>query len=200
MAQHAVRIVQERRRDRRIRVLEVTASVLAGGQVSIGRVGLHVQPVQGEIDRGVYFARRLGLGGGEALEVDVEDLRQARDADLLGRLALALAHGALPLLVAGQHLLGAVASQAIREGATSASWYLDAEGVEGLIRGGGVAAGRAAQPRRVLSREDTRDERPLPMGPALPLRFGHDVYRHTFPVQLLLYCQRPKRCIVPSSI
>ena len=145
MPHYRVRIVKERRRDRGVVVSEFW--------IRRGRnhVGFDVQPVEREMDGRVHFARGLRLGGGEAFEMHDEDLRRAGDGDLFRRFALALAVRALPHLVFAEHLLLAVASEALVNVAAAGPGDLDADAVEGFVGGGGVLTCGAAETRSVLA-------------------------------------------------
>lgn len=139
MAHDAVSVVLVRRRDGR-----VDYAIAAGELGDLPRyfgggrrdhVGPHVEAVQREVDWGVNFARRFGLGGRKPLEVNDEELRGAGDGDLLGSFALALALRTLPDFVAAEHLFLAVASQAVMDVAFAGARDFDADGVEGFVRG-----------------------------------------------------------------
>ena len=166
---HGVGVILEGWRDGRVR--DAVAAVF---RIGLGRrhIGLHGEAVQGEVDRGVDLAGGLGLGGGEAFEVDDEHAGQARQRDALGGLALALAVGAFPDFVAAEPFLLAVAAEALVDVAAAGAGDLDADGVEGLVGGGGVAAGGAAQAGGVLAGEEVGDEGVLAVGVAVPFHLG----------------------------
>ena len=92
----------------------------------------------------MHLARALGLGGGEALEVDDEELREAGERDALGRFALAFAIGAFPDFVAGEAFLLAVALEAGLDVGDAGTRDLDADAVKGFVGGRGLVACRAA--------------------------------------------------------
>ena len=196
---HGVGVVHERWRDGR--VVRDTATDEVVGLGARGRhVGLHGEAVQGEVDRGVDLARGLGLGGGEALEVDDEHARQARKGDALGGLALALAVRALPHLVPAEALLLAVAAQALVDVAAAGARDLDADGVEGLVGRGGVTAGGAPQAGGVLPGEEVGDERFLAVRVAVPFQLGDFGDGQTLPEEFLLCREGREGPALPVSI
>ncbi|KAL8961106.1 MAG: hypothetical protein Q9193_002294, partial [Seirophora villosa] len=167
----------------------------------------------GEMDGGVHLLGALVLPRGEALEVDDEELGRARDDDLLGGGALALAVRALPHLVVAQPFLLAVAAQAVvdvrrRRGVVLAPRRrrllllrdLDADAVEGFVGRGRVPARGAAQAARVLAREQVGDERRLAVRVAVPLDLGDFLDRHAFAHDFLLEVQRGERRLLPALV
>ena len=145
MPHDGIRIVQERWRRRaaielarRRRGKRRTVDDDAVPAVRHGRlrhVGQHVEAVEGEVDGRVHLARRLGLGGREALEVDDKELREAGQRDALGGFALTLAVGAFPDFVAGEPFFLAVALEAGLDVGDAGVRDLDADAVKGFVRG-----------------------------------------------------------------
>ena len=109
--------------------------------------------MQRELDRCVDLARALCLRRGESLKVYHQDLGGPRDDDLLGRHPFAFAVRALPDLVAAQHLLLAVAAQALVDIPRSRRRDLHADAVERLVCRRRPLAGRAPQSTRMLPRK-----------------------------------------------
>mgnify|MGYP001635833304 CR=1 FL=1 len=105
---------------------------------------VHAETVKREIDGGVDLPCALGLGCRKALEVDNENLGRSRDDDLLGRHSLAFTKWTLPDLVATQHLLLAVATEALIDITCTCRWDFHTDTVECFICSGCLLAGRAA--------------------------------------------------------
>lgn len=212
VSHHGVHVVQERRGDGRVwklvELLLLLSLLLLFRQQRRHHVRLEVQAVQGEMDGRVHLLGALVLPRGEALEVDDEELGRARDDDLLGGGALALAVRALPHLVVAQPLLLAVAAQAVvdvrRRGVVLAPRRLlrdlDADAVEGFVGRGRVPARGAAQAARVLAREQVGDERRLAVRVAVPLDLGDFLDRHAFAHDFLLEVQRGERRLLPALV
>ena len=95
----------------------------------------------------MHLAGFFGVRGGEALEVDDEELGRPRDCYALCGFALAAAVRAAPDFVAGEHFRRAVAAKAVgkgdRFGAVFGLRDFNGDAVEGLVGCGGVVAGCA---------------------------------------------------------
>lgn len=147
MANHAVGVVLERRHHTLVQPHVPDVRVARRPHRAVGILGrrraLHVprnvEPFEGELDRGADLARRVAAERLEALEVHDEVAGRARDEDLLRRVALFLAAGALP---AFRHpLLLAVGFEAVVDVALAGARDLNGYAVEGLVcRGGGAAS------------------------------------------------------------
>lgn len=74
---------------------------------------VHGEAVDGKVDRGVDFAGGFGFAGGEAFEVDDEELWETGQDDLFGGFAFAFAVRAFPHFVAGEALLLRVGAEAV---------------------------------------------------------------------------------------
>ena len=120
---------------------------------------IHAEALQRKLDRGVDFAGGFRLAGGEALEMDDEDMRETCQDDLFGRFPLTSAGRTLPHLVARQSLFLTIRTQTVLQSRRLAGGgNLDANAVEGFIGGGGAAAAGTSEPRGVLSGKQGRDE------------------------------------------